>query len=390
MRYTDFLKDKRFIQWQLFSDSSLDEYWTRYMKENPENVEAIQQAIRFLKTKGAGKELLSEQDNVLLKKNIELSLQRKAKRIRINPFIRIALTACVVAIFVIVGFYLFKSTPSDIFNIDKTETLVVGNMLENQEIQIISGDKTVKFNHDIQVHVDENGKAIIANDKEREEALDMTTSQTNKIIVPYGKRSQLNLHDGSKVWLNSGTVIEFQTTFSKEKREIKLLSGEIYLEVTHNKNKPFFVQTPKFNIQVYGTKFNVSSYANSHQTVVLVEGSIGLKTTNKELKMIPDEQAIFTGNDSFITKKIDAEQFVSWTEGYLVFDKTPIEEVLTQIARYYNLSFDYGTDTNIEKRTCTGKIYLSDNLDDIMQTIALLSSTKYQKDENQIRITNKN
>ncbi|MEA4978580.1 MAG: DUF4974 domain-containing protein, partial [Petrimonas sp.] len=68
--------------------------------------------------------------------------------------------------------------------------------------------------------------------------------------------------------------------------------------------------------------------------------------------------------------------------------KTPMTEVLKQIGRYYNLSFDFGNDVNLQKRTCTGKIYLSENLDNVMTTIGLLSSTKYTKNDNQIFIIN--
>jgi ferric-dicitrate binding protein FerR (iron transport regulator) len=87
-------------------------------------------------------------------------------------------------------------------------------------------------------------------------------------------------------------------------------------------------------------------------------------------------------------QKVDISQFISWKDGYLSFDKTPITEVLQQIGRYYNLSFDFGNNMNLQKRTCTGKIYLSENMDNVMGTIALLSSTRYEKENNRIYITN--
>jgi len=64
-------------------------------------------------------------------------------------------------------------------------------------------------------------------------------------------------------------------------------------------------------------------------------------------------------------------------------------EVLRQIGRYYNLSFNFENDMNLQKRTCTGKIYLSDNLDNVMTIIGLLSSTTYTRTDNKILITNK-
>jgi ferric-dicitrate binding protein FerR (iron transport regulator) len=123
---------------------------------------------------------------------------------------------------------------------------------------------------------------------------------------------------------------------------------------------------------------------------VLVEGSVSLQSTSqKELFITPNEKAVYSGSGTFATQKVDVNQFISWKEGYLSFDKTPITEVLQQIGRYYNLSFDYEQDVNLQKRTCSGKIYLSENMDNVMSTIGLLSSTIYTRIDNQIFISHK-
>jgi ferric-dicitrate binding protein FerR (iron transport regulator) len=191
------------------------------------------------------------------------------------------------------------------------------------------------------------------------------------------------------VWLNSGSVLEFPAQFTGNNREVRLASGEMYIEVAPDGKKPFHVRTSDFDVKVYGTKFNVSTYADSPQSVVLVEGRVSLQPTNKkETFLSPSEQATYSDNGTFNRQKVDVNQFISWKNGYLEFDKTPMTDVLKQIGRYYNLSFDFDNDVNLYKRTCTGKIYLSENLDNVMTTIGLLSSTKYIKDNNQIFIIN--
>ena len=90
----------------------------------------------------------------------------------------------------------------------------------------------------------------------------------------------------------------------------------------------------------------------------------------------------------FDKQAVDVNRIISWKDGYLTLDRTPVSEVLKQIGRYYNLAFDYKADVNLQKRTCTGKIYLSDNLDYVMTTVALLSSTGYEKQGNRIYIMN--
>ena len=204
------------------------------------------------------------------------------------------------------------------------------------------------------------------------------------------KHTQLNLSDGTKIWLNSGSVLEFPTQFTGKNREIRLSSGEIYLEVAPDKKKSFIVHTSDFSVKVYGTKFNVSMYNDSPHYVVLVEGSIGLESTvqSAEIRLSPNEQAVFSKNGTFSKCTVDVTGFISWKNGYLTFDKTPMNEVLKQIGRYYNLSFNFDQGVNLQKRTCSGKIYLSDNLDNVMTTIALLSSTRYINQNGQIYILN--
>ncbi|MDD3909670.1 MAG: DUF4974 domain-containing protein, partial [Proteiniphilum sp.] len=120
-----------------------------------------------------------------------------------------------------------------------------------------------------------------------------------------------------------------------------------------------------------------------------VEGSVSLQLSEKEeLFLIPNEQAVYSESNLFSKRAVDTEPFISWKDGYCTFDKTPMTDVLQQIGRYYNLSFNFENDVNLQKRTCTGKIYLSENLDNVMTTIALLTSTKYDKQENRIYITN--
>lgn len=211
----------------------------------------------------------------------------------------------------------------------------------------------------------------------------------NKLIVPYGKRSKIILSDGTQVWLNSGSSLEFPSAFSRNSRKV-LLSGEMYIEVATDKNSPFYVHTSGYNVKVYGTKFNVSSYPGSTSSVVLVEGIVGLQAANKqELVLSPREQAIYSDNGTFQTQKVDVTPFISWKEGYLSFEDTPVTEALLQIERYYNLSFNYGDNISFQGLTCTGKIILSDNLDNVMTTLSLISDTKYKKEDKLIYIYKK-
>ena len=389
--YTDFLKDEKFLRWQLLPDETLDEYWKDFIRENPDLNEEIQYAIANLKTTVLNKNILSDSDRFELFNRIQSTIKGKGKRkkTKIRHIIRYSIAACAAIALLIIGlnYFNFGEKPSKTDN----RELIIGNLLQSEDIQLISGEKSHEYQNDIEVKIDEKGKAkVVQKENNEQEQIDISTTSVNKMIVPYGKRSQLNLSDGTKIWLNSGSVLEFPTQFTGKNREIRLLSGEIYLEVDPDKNKSFIVHTSDFSVKVYGTKFNVSTYDDSPHYVVLVEGSVGLKSTTKstEIKLSPNEQVIYGENGMFNKREVDATEFVSWKNGYLAFDKTPMTEVLKQIGRYYNLSFNFDQDVNLQKRTCSGKIYLSDNLDNVMTTIGLLTSTRYINQNGQIYILN--
>ena len=387
-RYTDFLKDRQFIQWQLAPDEISDAYWQDFIEKNPALNKELQQAINYLKTTGLNKSTLSETERSRLLNKIQSTIERSAKKTKIRRIIQLSVASCAAIALLIIGLNLFLSQEKEIQPSPRQE-LIVGNLLNNEDIQLITDDESLSFQNDVQVEFDESGKAKITQGGSEEKAVELTKSKQNTLIVPYGKRSTLTLSDGSKVWLNSGSVLEFPAQFNGKKREIYLTSGEMYIEVAHDKEKPFHVQTGNFNVKVYGTKFNISNYSGSMQSVVLVEGRVSLQHANKqETFLSPNEQAVYSDNGTFNTQKVDVNQFISWKNGYLEFNKTPMTEVLKQIGRYYNLSFDFDNDVNLQKRTCTGKIYLSENLDNVMTTIGLLSSTKYTKNDNQIFIIN--
>lgn len=383
--YINFLKDKKFIQWQLVPNVSLNAYWEQFIKNNPDCIIGMEQAIDYLKTTGLNKNDLGKDDFNLLFHKIERSLRKQERKIQIRRLIGYAAAICVC---MAIGIALFLDSSNE--KIITENEFIIGEMLNNEDIQIITNGETIFFHDDVDVTLNEGGSAEISSNTNETSTIQIGKNAFTSLVVPYGKRSTLTLSDGSRIWLNSGSVLEFPSQFSGKKREIRLPSGEMYIDVAFDSEKPFYVQTSHFNVKVHGTKFNVSAYSPSIHSVVLVEGRVGIQVENKdELILKPNEQAISTGLGGTIkTYEVDCEEFVSWKDGFYTFKQTPIEEVLRQIGRYYNIRFDYAQEINLKERTCTGKIYLSDKLENVMKTITLLSNTKYIIEDNQIQIFN--
>jgi ferric-dicitrate binding protein FerR (iron transport regulator) len=144
-------------------------------------------------------------------------------------------------------------------------------------------------------------------------------------------------------------------------------------------------------VEVHGTSFNVTSYDNLNSTVILVEGHVSLRKNgvNRSVSLYPNELAVYNSESlEFDKKEVNVEDYTSWKDGYLSLNKTPMTEVLKRISRYYNLSFNYDNSVELQNRSCTGKIQLSENLENVMTTISLLTSTSYEIENNRIYITN--
>jgi|SRR5690554_51706 transmembrane sensor len=386
--YSDLLHDIKFIRWQLVPDEQLDNYWKELIELNPGLDKEIQKAALYLKSDGLNKSLLGSNEQEELLNRIQTTIHNK-KRTRIGRrLIASVATSAACAVLIILFTMLFKDNDTESeFN----GGMIVGELLNSEDVQLVTNNNTISFNDNIEISLDEKGTAQINQRNKEIKKIELKRNDLNSLIIPFGKRSDLILADGTKIWLNSGTVLEFPAQFDENERVINLKSGEIYLEVKHDDNKPFYVITQDIRVEVHGTSFNVTSYDNLNSTVILVEGHVSLRKNevNRSVSLYPNELAVYNSESlEFDKKEVNVEDYTSWKDGYLSLNKTPMTEVLKRISRYYNLSFNYDNSVELQNRSCTGKIQLSENLENVMTTISLLTSTSYEIENNRIYITN--
>jgi transmembrane sensor len=174
----------------------------------------------------------------------------------------------------------------------------------------------------------------------------------NTITTPKGGEYQINLPDGTKVWLNAASSLKFPQTFTHLNERRVELSGEAYFEVFKNKKQPFKVLTPGFGggraqeTEVLGTHFNISAYADDAETkTTLLEGSIRVKDPQKSSKrdaviLVPGQQAILS-NDQWNTINVDTEEAIAWKRGTFMFANADIESIMRKISRWYNVEVVY-------------------------------------------------
>jgi len=214
----------------------------------------------------------------------------------------------------------------------------------------------------------------------------------NKLYIPFGKKFQIELSDGSVVYLNSGSTLKYPVKFLTGKSREVFLEGEAYFKVSKDKNDSFIVYANELNTKVYGTEFNISAYESDNNThVVLVEGSvavwnstpIGDKAVEKMLK--PLEKAELNKNLQEITiKPVNVEKYIAWKEGVLMFENEKFETIILKLERHFNVSITNNF-VDLNENRYTG-VFDVETLDEILIAFSNHKSFEYKKIKDQIII----
>lgn len=189
-------------------------------------------------------------------------------------------------------------------------------------------------------------------------------AQTNVLEVPAGQRMSITLNDGTHVQLNGNSSIEYPVVFARDQRRVKI-SGEAFLEVTHDENHPFVVETFASEVEVLGTRFNVhadESLGNFETT--LVSGKVRVTTndeTAEQVVLSPNEMVRLMDNHLVVTR-VDAEDLISWTEGYINLAGNDFEALMHRFENAYGIKIVIDRKTMPEVGYQSGKIRVSEGV----------------------------
>lgn len=279
--------------------------------------------------------LMNDIDNIdiinKIKEKIELEKKKQKSRNRSLRFLKYA------AIFILligVGYYLRFLELENINSKDVipkkddiTITTSSGRQLIINELDEITVDKDINL-------IKSSNELIYSQNNELE-------SLTHKINVPYGKKINIVLSDGTKVYLNSGSNLIYPISFKKNEARIVELIGEAYFDVAPKSNV-FKVKSNDINVEVYGTKFNFKNFPEDDiSDVVLVEGSVGivLEPSNMSTKLLPGQLGkVFKENLDIQTERINTKIYTSWINGEVVFRNEKFSQILLKLERLYNVT----------------------------------------------------
>lgn len=167
---------------------------------------------------------------------------------------------------------------------------------------------------------------------------DLSTIEYNRIVIPRGGEYQLTLADGTKVWLNSDSRLEFPAAFTGEERKVRL-SGEAYFQVKPDKLRPFRVEVNTMQVVVLGTSFNINAY-NEEMKTTLVEGAVKVNVGGVYYSLSPGYEANVR-HGKVVVEKADVYAQTAWKDGKFVFREKRLEDVLTILGRWYDVNIFY-------------------------------------------------
>lgn len=208
--------------------------------------------------------------------------------------------------------------------------------------------------------------------------------QYNTMETPKGGQYQLLLPDGTRVWLNAATSLKYPVSFALSKERVVELNGEAYFEVAHDKAHPFRVVSNKQSVEVLGTHFNVNAYPDEPNTkTTLLEGSVKVTSGNDKAILKPNQESDLTTN--FKISDVDAREAISWKNGDFRFDEEPLEIVMRQIARWYDVKVVF-EDESVKKETLVAVTKRFDSIAKLLKIIEQTTDARFIIEGSTIRV----
>ena len=195
----------------------------------------------------------------------------------------------------------------------------------------------------------------------------------NKIIVPKGGEFHLVLADGSEIWLNAESTLQyFVHDIAKER--VVYLQGEAYFKIAKNEQRPFKIISGEHEVKVLGTEFNVNAYLGAPMIyTTLIEGKVNVGVVNRpDIGQVLQEngrQSVYNPNNKSISlRHVDPRIYTAWKDGYFIFRYSTLREVMQQLSRWYDFEYEV-PDMLLDKYHFSGEFKRFDNLDRVLEII---------------------
>jgi hypothetical protein len=412
--FEDFLSDDFFISSINHPTPETSAFWEQFRQENEsfrtrsrnagvyDTVHSFDAARAYLEALNRYYSSLSQDDMDEMKRNILLRKDGKTKSLKrqrqyanpaelslpdrksgsLNKWRLYGMASAAASIAILIVFALSYTKNREV-SPDTTDirSFVDGQAapeVRTKEIQLIlSSEKTLTIDQEeTEITYDTTGIQI----RNSGRIMNTETASFNQLIVPVGKRSVLNLSDGSKICVNAGSRLVYPVTFDSEIREI-YVDGEIFIDVAPEEKRPFTVRTRNMDIRVMGTQFNVTAYETDHEEkVVLVSGSVQItsKENNGKTNLLPNQMYMSENGHNHV-EQVDTKNYTSWVDGCYYCENESLGSILNRLSRYYGIEIT--CEQAISRVIFSGKLDLKENLSDIFDGIAFTLPVTYREND---------
>lgn len=346
---------------------------------------------RWLEESSSNRELLCRlQDEQLLLNKLHfrernnkeqgwINIQKRIHRGQRRLFV-VVRYAAVIAVVLCIGivFYLLRGgvERQDMNLVDKSTVPVRGGYKAYLELAdgkhfVLDSLSEIRANLDgALIRTGDKGLVVVEKQELKQENEEI---EYNRIVVPKGGEYKLVLADGTCVWVNSFSDLEFPSQFVGKERRVRL-TGEAYFEVSRDTAKPFIVEVGGKEVKVLGTSFNINDYDGKFVTT-LVTGRVGVYEDEREYILEPSMQ-IQIANGDVALSNVDTREFIAWKEGWFVFKKRRLQDVLDILSRWYDVAVFY-QNSELQNLHFTGTIKRHSDIADVLKFLEKTDMVKF-------------
>ena len=331
----DLLKNEYFVQWIVQPNEESNHYWSKWLLAHPERQKDVELAGQLIQSSqyDRNEKLKDEDYNLLLENIVGYSQKRAQKQIWMRPGVK-KLAGIAAAIALIIS-----------------SSLLIQPVNQNQETE--------------------------------------PPTVVTKTTLP-GQKLKVQLPDGSAVTMNAESQLDYSIPFTINRTVI--LSGEAFFEVIKNEESPFIVQSGDITTRVLGTSFNIRSYPGEIENAVAVlTGRVQVSDTQgNEASLTPNVRGVFNLEENqLLIEPYSFPEEMGWKDGLLTFKETPIEEVITDLERWYGVNIILEDSALLAGGKYTGA-YENASLEKVMQGVSYTSGFTFSLEGKKVIIHKKN
>lgn len=308
-----------------------------------------------------------------IKSRVSFPAKRKVVRLR-STWISIGVAATLAAV---IGISVYKATQKTPITISTTS--IQASQVSpggNKAILQLSSGESIELNRNPNTTLASEKGVSITSTKEGSliyggVPTGAVSHARNALITPKGGQYSVQLPDGTKVWLNADSRLDYPVSFHGADQRVVSLIGEAYFQVAKDSEHPFIVRTDKQEVEVLGTHFNINSYKDEGRTVTtLEEGSVKVSSGASKIVIHPGEQTTLIHEGAIKKSKANMEMAMGWHNNEMVFKDATIQQVMRQVSRWYDLEVEFRG--QLANDTFNGTLDRTANLDVTLKMLATI------------------